>query len=58
MLDPRQLLRASMLARNPPSEKRVKFVFGVMAIALVIGGIEWMGWWPDWATSQRIPRTP
>lgn len=58
MLNPRQLMRASLWARNPPSEKRVKFVFAVIAIALAIGGIEWMGWWPDWATAEKMPRSP
>jgi hypothetical protein len=56
MLDPRWLMRASMWVRNPPSMGRVKLVFAVVAIALVIFGIEWMGLWPDWATAERIPR--
>lgn len=50
------LLRMSRWARNPPSAKQVKLVFGIIALALVIFGIEWMGWWPDWATAERIPR--
>tara|TARA_R110002094_G_scaffold77765_3_gene84234 strand:- start:325 stop:498 length:174 start_codon:yes stop_codon:yes gene_type:complete len=55
-MNPRHLLRMSRWARNPPSEKRVKLVFGIVALALLIGGIEWMGWWPEWATAERIPR--
>ena len=50
------LLRMSRWARNPPSEARVKLVFGIIALALIIGGIDYMGWWPDWATADRIPR--
>ena len=50
------LLRMSRWARNPPSAKQVKLVFGIIGLALVIFGIEWMGWWPDWATAERIPR--
>ena len=48
----RHLLRMSRWARNPPSDQRVKFVLALIAFCLVIAGIEFMGWWPDWATSQ------
>jgi hypothetical protein len=34
----------------------VKFVFAIIALAAVIWGIEWIGWWPDWATAERFPR--
>ena len=50
------LLRMSKWARHPPSAKRVKLVFAIILAAAVIYGIEWMGWWPDWATAQRLPR--
>ena len=50
------LLRMSRWARNPPSEKRVKMVFGIIVLALAIAGIEWLGLWPEWATTERIPR--
>ncbi len=52
------LLRASRWARNPPSEKRVLLVLAVIGICLVIFGIEKLGLWPDWATTQRVPRNP
>lgn len=55
-MKPLHLLRMSRWARNPPSEKRVKLVFGIILVALVILGIEWMGWWPEWAKTERIPR--
>jgi len=56
MLSPHWLFRMSQWARNPPSAKRVKLAAGVIVIVLVIVGIEWLGYWPDWATAQRIPR--
>lgn len=56
MMNPIWLMRMSRWARNPPSAKRVKLVFGAIVLALIIVGIEWMGWWPDWATSERLPR--
>lgn len=55
-MNPRWLLRMSRWARNPPSPAKVKLVFGVIALAALIWGIEWMGWWPDWATVERQPR--
>ena len=56
MMDPRWLLRMSNWARNPSSKKRVIVVFAIIAAALAIGLIEWLGYWPDWATAERIPR--
>lgn len=52
----RWLLRMSLWARNPPSKKRVQFVLGIIVVALLIAGMERMGWWPDWATAQRMRR--
>lgn len=51
-MNPRHLLRMSQWARNPPSEKRVKLVLGIIILCLVIGGIEYMGWWPEWAKGE------
>ncbi|MGV6805498.1 MAG: hypothetical protein ACWA49_14965 [Ruegeria sp.] len=48
----RHLLRMSRWARNPPSDQRVKLVLGLIVLFLVIAGVEYMGWWPEWATSQ------
>lgn len=56
MIDPRFLMRAKLWVQNPPSAKRVKFVLGVLAIALIIVGIEYFGFWPDWARAERFPR--
>ncbi len=55
-MNPIWLLRMSKWARNPPSAKRVMLVFGIIALAAIIVGIEWMGWWPDWAKAERMPR--
>ena len=55
-MDPRWLLRMSLWARNPPSLKRVILVFAIIAAALAIGLVEWLGYWPDWATAERVPR--
>lgn len=57
-MNPRHFLRMSLLARNPPSERRVKLVICAIMLCLVIAGIEYMGWWPDWATGEwtRAPR--
>ncbi|GLT10398.1 hypothetical protein ACFQFQ_09400 [Sulfitobacter porphyrae] len=55
-MNPIWLLRMAKWAHHPPSVKRVILVFAVIALALLIAGIQWMGWWPDWATSERVPR--
>jgi hypothetical protein len=52
------LLRASRWARNPPSEGRVRLVFGVVALCLLIAGYEWMFGWPDWLTVNPIGAKP
>jgi predicted acyltransferase len=52
------LIRAKRWARKPPSEGRVKLVLGVVAICLVIIGIEWAFGWPDWLTVNRISANP
>ncbi|OCX63090.1 hypothetical protein BFP70_12810 [Thioclava sp. SK-1] len=57
------LIRASRWVRNPPSPQRVKLVFAAIVIALLVVGIEWMGWWPEWAavdpkSMRGPPRIP
>jgi hypothetical protein len=52
------LARASRWARHPPSEGRVKLVLGVVALCLLIAGVEWIFGWPDWLTVNRISANP
>jgi len=52
------LMRAKGWARNPPSEGRVKLVFGVIAICLLIAGWEWAFGWPDWLVPTRLDAKP
>jgi len=52
----RWFLRMSRWVRNPPSEKRMWTVAVVIVLCLGIYGIERMGWWPDWATAQKMRR--
>lgn len=46
----RLLLRMSQLARNPPGSRRVRLYALVIAVSLLIAGIEWLGLWPAWLT--------
>lgn len=51
----RHLLRMSKWARKPPGEKRVKLVFGIIVICLILFAIErWIGV-PDWM-QMELPR--
>jgi len=56
MLGPRHLMRAKRWVQNPPSPKRVKLVFAAIALALVVVGLDYFGFWPEWAKAERIPR--
>ncbi|MDF1620677.1 hypothetical protein P0X85_09125 [Defluviimonas nitratireducens] len=54
------LMRMARWARRPPSMRQVRIVAVVIAVVLVIAGLEWLGLWPDWATVEprggRLPR--
>ncbi|MEP3345961.1 MAG: hypothetical protein ABJN34_01705 [Litoreibacter sp.] len=54
----RWLLRASMWARRPPSEKRVKLFVGLIALCITIALLEHYVGWPEWAKLDRMPRAP
>ena len=56
MLNPRHMLRMARWARNPPSRKRVMLVFGILAAALVLAGIERFIGWPEALTLPDRPR--
>lgn len=45
------LLRMAQWARNPPSWGRVKLVAAVVALCLLLVGIEVFLGWPDWLTT-------
>lgn len=49
-MNPIQWLRIAKWARNPPSDGRVKLLFGVLIVVLLIAGIERFVGWPDWLT--------
>ena len=46
------LVRMSKWARNPPSPQRVKLVLGIIALCLIIVGIEVFLGWPEWLTTN------
>lgn len=48
------LYRMSLWARRPPSARRVILVFSVIALALIIAGLEAADLWPDALTAQRM----
>ncbi|MCF6231911.1 MAG: hypothetical protein L3J36_02225 [Rhodobacteraceae bacterium] len=54
----RWFIRMSRWARNPPSPAMFKMVVGIILVMLLIYGLERIGWWPDWATSERLGRVP
>lgn len=49
------LLRAVRWVRNPPSEKRVILVLGVIALCLLLFGFERLFGWPEWLTLEGTP---
>jgi hypothetical protein len=52
------LIRAKRWAQNPPSEGQVRMIFGIIALCLMIAGIEWLFGWPDWLVPQSISAKP
>jgi hypothetical protein len=49
-------LRMARWARNPPSPKMVKLVLAVIALCLVLFGVEYFLGWPDWLTLENGAR--
>lgn len=47
------LIRASRWARHPPKASRVLLVLAIIALGLMLVGLEHFGLWPDWATLDR-----
>ncbi len=54
------LMRMSRWARHPPSPGRVALVFAVIALCVVIYGIDRVWGWPAWLTPDsgklRLPK--
>ncbi|GAB5436903.1 hypothetical protein [Falsiruegeria mediterranea] len=50
----RHFLRMSRIARNPPSEKQVLRFLAVLGVCLLLFGIEFFGFWPEWATVNSL----
>ncbi len=49
------LFRMKRWVQNPPSPRRIKLVFGVVGVCLVLFLIERYIGWPDWATIENRP---
>jgi len=52
----RHLLRMSNWARHPPSSRRVKLVLGVIAISLVVWGLEQIFGFPEGWPARFPPK--
>lgn len=50
----RWLVKMAMWVRNPPSPERVKLVFGVIALCLLLFGFERLFGWPAWLTPGSV----
>ena len=50
------LIRMARWARNPPPLWRVKLVFGVVLLCLMLVGFEHFWGWPDWLQVNGKPR--
>ena len=53
-MNPIWLIRMAQWVRNPPSPERVKLVFGVILLCLLIFGYEWMFGWPEALVPQKL----
>ncbi len=51
-MNPLWFVRISRQAHHPASDKRAKLVGVAVILGLLVAGLEWMGWWPAWATSE------
>ncbi len=54
----RWLIRMSRWARNPPSPAMARMVAAIVVVMLLVYGLERLGWWPDWATAERMRHWP
>ena len=56
-MNPRWLFRMARWAQNPPSERRVKFVFAIVAVCLCLFAWEYFVGWPDALSPTDMRRT-
>lgn len=52
----RWLMMAKRWVQNPPSMGRVKFFLAIVAVCLILYGIDTIWGWPEWATPERVQR--
>ncbi|MDJ0859346.1 MAG: hypothetical protein QNI90_10160 [Dinoroseobacter sp.] len=52
------LMRMSRWARNPPSEKRVKYMLLIVAACLTLWAIEQFFGWPEALTPNQVRPRP
>ncbi len=55
-MNQRWLLRAKRWAQNPPSLARIKFIATILAICILLYGIEQIWGWPAWLTPNDLRR--
>lgn len=51
-------MRIALWLRRPPSRRQLVVMAVVVVIALLIGTLDWLGWWPDMLRIDKIPRQP
>ncbi|TPW30430.1 hypothetical protein [Pararhizobium mangrovi] len=51
----RLMLRMARWVRRPPSRSQVIAAAVAVAFALIVGGLQTLGYWPDALTTQRLP---
>ncbi len=49
----RHLMRMKRFAQSPPSAARVKLFAAIILLCLILGLIEYLGFWPDWARVEK-----
>ncbi|MCK8484146.1 hypothetical protein MUY21_08860 [Aliiroseovarius sp. S2029] len=57
-MNPRWFMRMAKWARHPPSAKRVRLVFAVVAICAAIVIYEMLFGTPDWMQMERLRLKP
>ncbi len=55
-MNPMWLIRMKRWVQHPPSPAKIKLVLGVVAVCLVVFGIEAIWGWPAWLTVNKIRR--